>query len=64
MSETDAMRDAIDAGIRSFVSDQPDFDMSPGMRLKLIEHIMAQPGMFPPPPPRLVRGAIQQGETE
>lgn len=39
----DGLREMIDAGLRSFCSDEPDFDISPGMRRKAAEHILAQP---------------------
>lgn len=36
-------RRAIDAGLVSFCSDEPDFTMSPTMRRIAAEHILAQP---------------------
>ena len=43
---TQAMRNAIDAGLRAFCSETGDFDMSSAMRRSAVDHIMGQPGMF------------------
>lgn len=44
---TQAMRNAIDAGLRAFCSETSDFDMSSAMRRAAVDHIMGQTGMFP-----------------
>lgn len=55
----EAMRDAIDAGLRAFCADTEDFDMSAGMRRAATDFIMGQPGMFATPKPPVDAGAMR-----
>jgi hypothetical protein len=42
----DSLREALDAGLRSFCSVTEDFTMSSAMRRSAADHILAQPGLF------------------
>lgn len=50
--DSEAMREAIDAGLRAFCADTSDFTMSSAMRRAAADFIMGQPGMFTTPPAR------------
>ncbi len=44
--EANVMREAIFAGLTAFCSNQPDFDMSSGMKRAAADYILGQPGMY------------------
>jgi hypothetical protein len=59
-AEAKVMREAIFAGLTAFCSNQPDFDMSSGMKRTAADYILGQPGMFSPSTPSASAGELEQ----
>lgn len=47
MSDIEAVRRAIIAGLKSYESNTSDFSLSSGMRQDIADHIIGQPGALP-----------------